>query len=300
MLKIAFSPLYCLSLPDGHRFPMVKYDLIPKQLLYQGYIQKENLFEPDYIDRDTAALTHCEKYWERLMHLEITPKEMRKIGFPLSEELIKRELNICAGTISCCEYAFEYGVSMNVAGGTHHAFYDRGEGFCVLNDMAIAANYLLHRNKANKILIVDLDVHQGNGTASLFQAEQRVFTFSMHGASNYPLHKEKSDLDIDLPDLIGDSDYLKLLHQSLTKLFNDIKPDFVFYLSGVDVLAGDKLGRLGLSMEGCKKRDEMVFEFCKKHSVPVCVAMGGGYSPSIADIVNAHCNTFIAASEIIL
>ncbi|MEY2640431.1 MAG: hypothetical protein RIR90_1913, partial [Bacteroidota bacterium] len=202
------------------------------------------------------------------------------------------------GTIDCCHYALQFGAALNVAGGTHHAFADRGEGFCLLNDFGVAANYLLKKQLAQQILIIDLDVHQGNGTASLFAQEPRVFTFSMHGAHNYPFHKEQSDLDIPLPDGIDDEAYLHLLQENLTQLFNQVKPDFVFYLSGVDILSTDKFGKLKISMEGCKQRDAMVFEYCKKQKTPVVVAMGGGYSPDVRDIVEAHCNTFRLANAI--
>jgi acetoin utilization deacetylase AcuC-like enzyme len=187
---------------------------------------------------------------------------------------------------------------MNVAGGTHHAFKDRGEGFCLLNDFAVAANYLLHHKLAGKILVIDLDVHQGNGTASIFKDDPRVFTFSMHGKNNYPFHKEKSDLDIELPDGITDTEYLDLLDNSLRKILQQFDPSFVFYLSGVDVLETDKFGKLKLSLEGCKQRDAFVFNFLKQRNIPCVVAMGGGYSPQIKTIIEAHCNTFRLAKDI--
>jgi acetoin utilization deacetylase AcuC-like enzyme len=187
---------------------------------------------------------------------------------------------------------------MNIAGGTHHAYTDRGEGFCLLNDNAIAANALLQEQKAKKILIVDLDVHQGNGTAQIFANENRVFTFSMHGEKNYPLHKEKSDLDIGLPDGIGDNAYLQLLHENLARLLDEVQPDFMFFQCGVDILSTDKLGRLGISKEGCKARDRIVLQSAKTNRIPLVCSMGGGYSEKIADIVDAHANTFRLAQEI--
>jgi len=185
-----------------------------------------------------------------------------------------------------------------VAGGTHHAFADRGEGFCCFNDQAVAANYLLDKGLARKILIVDLDVHQGNGTASIFRDEPRVFTFSMHGERNYPLRKEQSDLDIGLPDGMEDEAYLNILKENLPRIADEFQPDFVFYQSGVDVLASDKLGRLHLTRQGCRERDWFVLSFCKRNRIPVAVSMGGGYSPRIADIVEAHANTFRVAQEL--
>jgi acetoin utilization deacetylase AcuC-like enzyme len=302
MLKIAFDPIYCHPLPKGpngepHRFPMLKYELIPEQLLYEGTCTKENFFSPSQLDEYWILGVHSKIYWEDLKHLRLSDKMVRRIGFPLSQRLIERETRIAQGTIECCHFALSYGISMNVAGGTHHAYADRGEGFCLLNDAAIASNYLLANHLSKKILIVDLDVHQGNGTAVIFQNESRVFTFSMHGKDNYPLHKETSDLDIALPTGTQDNEYLKVLEETLPQLIEKQKPDFAFYISGVDILETDKLGHLQVSLAGCRQRDEMVFKQCRKHQIPVVVAMGGGYSPRIADIVEAHCNTYRVAQE---
>jgi acetoin utilization deacetylase AcuC-like enzyme len=295
MLKIAYTEIYQHSLPEGHRFPMLKYELIPKQLLYEGIITNENLFEPTLCDEENILLTHETEYWQRMKTLELTEREMRKVGFPLSAQLVEREITIMQGTIDCALFALQYGCAMNVAGGTHHAFTNKGEGFCLLNDMAIAANYLLKNKLAERILIVDLDVHQGNGTAQIFQNNKNVFTLSMHGKNNYPFHKEISDLDIELPDGINDDDYLALLYKNLPDVIKKHQPDFIFYLCGVDILATDKFGKLNITNEGCKQRDIFVFEQCKANNIPVACAMGGGYSPKIADIVNANSNTFKAA-----
>lgn len=277
---------------------MSKYELIPEQLLYEGLIRPENLFSPEPVSEEIILWTHEAKYWRQLHDLTLSDREQRRTGFVLSERLVERERRIGQGTVDGCYYAFEHGVAFNVAGGTHHAGSNWGEGFCLLNDQAIAANYLLHNNLASSILIVDLDVHQGNGTAEIFEHEQRVFTFSMHGGNNFPFRKEKSDLDISLHDGTGDEEYLKLLYDTLPKLIAQQKPDFIFYLSGVDVLASDKLGKLDLSREACKQRDKFVFEQCIKNRIPVQVSMGGGYSPQIKDIVEAHCNTFRVANEL--
>jgi acetoin utilization deacetylase AcuC-like enzyme len=295
MLKIAYTEIYQHSLPEGHRFPMLKYELIPKQLLYEGIITTENLFEPNWCSEENILLTHETEYWQRMKNLELTAREMRKVGFPLSAQLVEREITIMQGTIDCALFALQYGCAMNVAGGTHHAFTNKGEGFCLLNDMAIAANYLLKNKLAERILIVDLDVHQGNGTAQIFQNNKNVFTLSMHGKNNYPFHKEISDLDIELIDGINDDDYLALLNKNLPDVIKKHQPDFIFYLCGVDILSTDKFGKLNVTTEGCKQRDIFVFEQCKANNIPVACAMGGGYSPKIADIVNAHSNTFKAA-----
>ena len=298
MLKIAYHPIYAHPLAEGHRFPMEKYELIPAQLLHEGVITAENLFTPGKAEEEVILWTHDADYWNRMKHLQLTDREMRAIGFPLSAQLVEREITLSQGSIDCAIYAQQYGVSLNVAGGTHHAFADKGEGFCLLNDFGIAANYLLHHQLAKQVMIVDLDVHQGNGTASLFKHEPRVFTFSMHGQHNYPFHKEQSDLDVGLADGTDGNTYLELLLEHLPVILQNVQPDFVFYLSGVDVLATDKFGKLKLSIADCARRDEIVFALCRKHNIPVAVAMGGGYSPQIKHIVEAHCNTFKLAKQI--
>ncbi|WP_298300705.1 histone deacetylase [Hydrotalea sp.] len=295
MIQIAHHPLYAHALPAGHRFPMEKYELIPAQLLYEGTITKENLVIPDEVNEASVLLTHDAAYIQKLKTQTLTAAEKRKIGFPQSPALTKREWLITQGTILCCHSALQNGIALNVAGGTHHAFRDHGEGFCLLNDFAVAANYLLHHQLAKQILIIDLDVHQGNGTASIFSHHPEVFTFSMHGAHNYPFHKETSDIDLPLADGTNDTLYLKQLQESLHFLLTVVKPDVVLYLSGVDILNTDKYGKLNVSISGCKKRDELVFRTLKQQGVPVVVAMGGGYSPDIRTIIEAHCNTFRTA-----
>jgi len=298
MLKIAYHEIYQHPLPEGHRFPMLKYELIPNQLLYEGVISTDNLFKPNNCSEENILFTHDLNYWKNLSQLKLTESEIRKIGFPLSSKLIEREITIMQGTIDCALYALQFGCAMNIAGGTHHAFTNKGEGFCMLNDMAIAANYLLKNKLAERILIVDLDVHQGNGTAQIFENNKNVFTFSMHGKNNYPFHKETSDLDIELPDGINDDEYLLLLQNNLSAIIKKHEPDFVFYLCGVDILSTDKFGKLNISLSACKQRDIFVFELCKIYKIPVACAMGGGYSPKISDIVNAHCNTFKVAIDL--
>ncbi|MFN0204516.1 MAG: histone deacetylase [Bacteroidia bacterium] len=298
MLKIAFSELYAHTLPEGHRFPMLKYELIPEQLLYEGTIQRDNLFVPKPLSEEILLWTHCENYWAKLKNLTLTDKEIRKTGFPLSARLVQREAHILQGTLDAALFAQKHGVAMNIAGGTHHAFRDSGEGFCLLNDFAVASTYLIKKGLAKQILIVDLDVHQGNGSAKIFENEDKVFTFSMHCGANYPLHKEKSDLDIELPVGATDELFLSLLKTHLPRLIDEVQPDFICYLSGVDILHTDKLGRLACTLKGCKERDKYVLTLCKTHNIPVVIAMGGGYSVLIKDIVEAHCNTFRVAQEL--
>lgn len=298
MLKIAHSPIYAHPLPEGHRFPMLKYELIPEQLLYEGSIQSDHLFVPSTCSAEDILLTHDADYYQRLIDQQLSPSEQRVIGFPQSPELIQRELMITQGTIDCALFALENGCAMNVAGGTHHAFADRGEGFCLLNDMAVAANCLLQRKLVNKILIIDLDVHQGNGTAKIMENVPEVFTFSVHGKNNYPFRKEQSDLDIGLEDGTSGKEYLAMLNSVLPELMDQVEPDFVFYLAGVDVLATDKLGKFQLSLEECKQRDKVVLDLVHKNRIPVAIALGGGYSPDIKDIVEAHSNTFRLALDL--
>lgn len=297
MIKIAFDPIYAHPLPENHRFPMLKYQLIPEQLMHEGTYTANHFFAPSICEEEIILYTHDQAYLNKLLNQQLSPSEQRKIGFPQSPELTQRELIITQGTIDACLYALETGVALNVAGGTHHAFADRGEGFCLLNDMAVAANYLLRKQISKKILIIDLDVHQGNGTAKLMEKEERVFTFSMHGAHNYPFHKEQSDLDIGLKDGTTGQEYLAILSNTLPKLIEQVKPDFAFYLSGVDVLNTDKFGKLQVRLDECKQRDRIVFEQLKKHRIPVTVALGGGYSPDVRTIVEAHCNTFRLAAN---
>lgn len=298
MLKIAYAPIYHHQLPPGHRFPMAKYSLLPEQLVYEGTCTEANFFAPAKLTEDQILRTHTAEYWHKLKTVSLSRKEERKTGFPLTAKLVEREITICQGTIDNCLYALKHGVSMNIAGGTHHAYASSGEGFCLLNDIALASHYMLDNQWAKQILVIDLDVHQGNGTAKIMENEKRVFTFSMHGAKNYPMHKEASDLDVALPDGTEDEYYLKVLKEQLPKLIDEVEPDFIFFQSGVDVLHTDKLGRLALTKEGCKARDRFVLETCKKHNLPVAINMGGGYSTRLADIVDAHANTFRLAQEI--
>jgi acetoin utilization deacetylase AcuC-like enzyme len=298
MFPIAFHPIYQHPLPEGHRFPMLKYELLPQQLLYEGTASESNFFQPEICDLNHVLAIHKKEYVDDLVNLTLNPKAARKIGFPLSKDLVERELRIAQGTIIGAQKSFDTKVSFNIAGGTHHAYSTHGEAFCLLNDQAIASQFLLDNKIAKKILIVDLDVHQGNGTAEIFQNNPNVFTFSTHGKTNYPFKKEISDLDIAFDDNATDDEYLQTIANVIPRLIETQKPDFIFYLAGVDILASDKLGKLACSVEGCKKRDELVFELCSKYQIPVQVSMGGGYSPEIKTIIEAHANTYRAAKNI--
>ena len=298
MYKVAFHPIYVHPVPKNHRFPMEKYELLPQQLIYEGIIEKSQLFEPSQ-DMEYDFSIHDANYLNRLFTLNLSKKEERASGFLQSRQLIDREICITNGTIEASLNAIDHKVAFNIAGGTHHAFSNRPEGFCLLNDHAIASMHLINQSLVNNILIIDLDVHQGNGTAEIFKNEPRVFTFSMHGKKNYPNIKPASNLDIGLEDNISDNLYLAILEEQLDLIISQFKPDYIFYQAGVDVLATDKLGRLNLSIDGTKQRDNLVFNFAKTLEIPITVTMGGGYSSDIKKILKAHCNTFKSASEIL-
>lgn len=299
-MKVAFNAVFSHPLPENHRFPMEKYDLLHQQLMHEGIVEANDFFRPQILDIANAAAVHTKAYLDRLIGLQLTPREQRVTGFPHSELLIRREMCIMEGTRACADFAFRNkGIAMNIAGGTHHAYAEKGEGFCLLNDNAIAAQWLLDQQLCQRVLIIDLDVHQGNGTAAIFKENPHVFTFSMHGAHNYPLHKEQSDLDVGLKDGTEDREYLYLLEVNLNKVIEAFTPDFIFYQCGVDILNTDKLGRLGVSAAGCKERDKIVFETARQLCVPVVCSMGGGYSPQIKNIVDAHANTFKVAQYIL-
>ena len=298
MLKIALDSLYNHPLKENHRFPMIKYELIPEQLIIENTCNESNFFKPGEIMDESILLTHDISYYQKLQNQRLNKKEIRAIGFPMSKALIKREKKIMQGTIECSINSIKYGISMNIAGGTHHAFSNRAEAFCILNDQAIAANFLIKKNYCKKILILDLDVHQGNGTAEIFRNNKNVFTVSFHGEKNYPFRKEVSDYDHGFKDGTSDREYLSKIKYEIPRLIQKFEPDFIFYLSGVDIIEDDKLGKLSVSLLGCKERDRFVLDYCNHNKIPVQISMGGGYSPDINTIVEAHANTFRLAQEI--
>ncbi|MDQ3063241.1 MAG: histone deacetylase [Acidobacteriota bacterium] len=278
-------------------FPIKKFELVRDRLLKDGTLQSCEITEPQPAKIEDVLLVHTEDYITRLRNGTLTTREIRRLGLPWSKSLVRRSFLACSGTINAARHALKNGVASNLAGGTHHAFPDRGEGFCVLNDIAITVRVLQKENLAKKILIVDCDVHQGNGTAFIFKNEADVFTFSMHGAKNYPLFKEKSTLDIELPDKTGDAEFLETLNKALPRIFLH-NPDLVFYLGGADPFEKDKLGRLGLTIEGLQQRDEMVLSFAKNKKIPIVTTMSGGYAQDINDTVEIHCNTIRSVKKV--
>ena len=293
-MYISYHPIYNHPVPDNHRFPMQKYALLPQQLLHEGIAEPTDFHTPSKVSLETLCWAHTPDYVHKFVHLQLSHKEALPIGFVQNQQLVDRELTLVQGTIEAALWALRTAeVGFNIAGGTHHAFSDRGEGFCMLNDQAVAAAYLLAHTTVKKVLIIDLDVHQGNGTAEIFRYDPRVFTFSMHAEGNYPFVKEQSDRDIALPTGTSDVAYLSILTSVLPEIITAHQPDFVFYQSGVDVLSSDKLGKLSLSVQGCADRDRFVFNLCRQYHLPVQCSMGGGYSPQLSAILRAHTNTFM-------
>jgi acetoin utilization deacetylase AcuC-like enzyme len=295
--NIFYSPYYYADIGEGHVFPIKKFELVRDKLLKEGSLSVSEILEPRPADIEDVLLVHTKDYINRLRSGFLTEKEVRRLGLPWSPALVRRSFLAISGTINAARSALAGGVSSNLAGGTHHAFPDRGEGFCVLNDVAVAVRVLQRENLANRFLVIDCDVHQGNGTAFIFQDEPDVFTFSMHGAKNYPLFKENSSLDIELPDKTSDAEFLETLNEALPRIFLN-EPDIVFYLAGADPFEKDKLGRLGLTIEGLRQRDEIVLEYAKKLDIPIVTVMSGGYALDIRDTVEIHCNTIRAVKKV--
>jgi len=295
--RIFYSPYYYADIGENHVFPIRKFELVRSKLLEEGTLRPDEIVEPEAAAVEDVCLVHTEDYITRLRNGTLTAKEIRKLGLPWSQSLVRRSFHAISGTINAARIALENEISSNLAGGTHHAFPDRGEGFCVLNDVAVAIRVLQREKLANRFLIIDCDVHQGNGTAFIFKADEDVFTFSMHGEKNYPLFKETSNLDLELPDKTTDKEFLETLNEALPRIFLH-NPDIVFYLGGADPYEKDKLGRLNLSIEGLRERDETILEFAKSKNVPVVTVMSGGYALDINDTVEIHCNTIRAVKKV--
>jgi len=296
-MRICYSDRYMIPLGPAHPFPMPKYKMARDRLLAEGSITYWNLIEPPLAADEDILLVHTPDYWFRCARGELTRQEIRRIGFPWSEGLIRRSRASAQGTIIAARNALRGGLASNLAGGTHHAYPDHGEGYCVLNDMAIAARVLQRDGLAERIAVIDCDAHQGNGTAVIFQSDPNVFTFSIHGEKNFPARKEQSKLDINLPNGVGDEEYLAILREHTLRILDGFKPDFIFYQAGVDPFERDRLGKLQLTIEGLRRRDEFVISSCRERGIPVVTTMGGGYAKDINDTVEAHCNTVRVALD---
>lgn len=295
--RIFYSPYYYADIGEDHVFPIKKFELVRDILIAEGTLQPKEIVEPQPANIEDILLVHTEDYVTRLRNGTLNKKEVRRLGLPWSKSLVRRTFLAVSGTVNASFQALNAGISSNLAGGTHHAFPDRGEGFCVLNDVAIAIRVLQREKLAKRFLIVDCDVHQGNGTAFIFKDEEEIFTFSMHGEKNYPLFKEISNLDIELRDETDDAEFLEILGEVLPRIFLH-EPDLVFYLGGADPFEDDKLGRLSLTKNGLRRRDEMVLEFAKQMHVPIVTVMSGGYAKDINDTVDIHCNTIRAIKSV--
>lgn len=295
-MKAFYSDHFVLPLPEGHKFPMAKYSRLRERILAEGIVAPEDLHEAPLASLDDLRLVHDPGYVDAVANGTVRPEIQRRIGFPWSPQMVERSRRSVGATIAAARAALDDGMAANLAGGTHHAFADRGEGFCVFNDVAVGVRVLQRNGHANRIAIVDLDVHQGNGTAAIFSGDPSVFTFSMHGDKNYPFKKEVSDLDVPLADGTGDDEYLSLLRAHLPDVLNRHQPDFVFYLAGADPFEGDRLGRLKMTIEGLRRRDEIVMEACTKARLPVAISMSGGYANDVDEIVTIHANTIRTAA----
>ena len=296
-MHVFYTPRYYAEIGAGHVFPIRKFELVRDRLLSEGTLQPHEVSEPEPASIEDVLLVHTEDYVGRLCNGTLTAKELRRLGLPWSESLVRRSFYAVGGTLAATHASLAAGYSSNLAGGTHHSFPDRGEGFCVLNDVAIAIRSLRARKLIRRAAIVDCDVHQGNGTATIFSGDADTFTFSMHGANNYPLFKAQSSLDVELPDGTSDYEYLETLAHHLPTVFAH-DADIVFYLAGADPYAGDKLGRLAVSIEGLSARDELVLRGCYEREAPVVTVMSGGYGKDINDTIEIHCNTIRTVKEV--
>ncbi len=296
-MKTFYSDRFHIPLPPEHRFPLDKYRRLRKAIIKEQIVPNRNLLVPDLANDDQIRFVHSVDYQERVVRGELSEKEIRRIGFPWSPELVVRSRRSVGGTIAACRAALHEGVAVNLAGGTHHAHSNFGSGFCLFNDCAIAARVMQAEGLANRIIILDCDVHQGDGTASIFSSDPNVFTFSIHGAGNFPFHKKASDLDLALEDGTSDQDYLQALEEGLAQTFTGFQADLAIYLAGADPYFDDRLGRLALSKEGLTRRDQLVFRYCQKTGRAVAIVMAGGYARDLADTVDIHLKTVGLAAK---
>ncbi len=297
-MPVVYHPDYVVDIGDGHRFPMRKYGFVYDQLMAEGTLCAEQIVAPELVDVASLLLVHHRDYVERFLAGNMTPREMRVLGLPWSTALVRRARLAVQGTLLASRLAMRHGLAANLAGGSHHAFADHGEGFSVFHDMAVAVRVLQRDHGLQRAGIIDCDVHQGNGTAVIFQHDPRVYTCSFHGEKNYPFRKATSRLDVALPDDTDDAAYLEALHTHVPRMLREARPELIWYQAGVDPYVGDKLGRLSLTHQGLRQRDQYVLATCRAANIPVVVTMGGGYAPRIEDIVEAHCNTTRVACQL--
>jgi acetoin utilization deacetylase AcuC-like enzyme len=298
-LKVFYSDHFVLPLPDGHRFPMVKYSRLRERVAAGGICEPEEMRVPRPVSDEEILRAHDRGYLRQVVEGTLSPKEMRRIGFPWSERMVERSRRASGGTLGACLAALEDGFAANLAGGTHHAFADQGEGYCVFNDSAVAARAVQAKGLAERVVVLDTDVHQGNGTAAILRGDPSVFTFSIHGARNFPFRKEESDLDIPLPDGADDGEFLEALEGGLEKALEASRAGLAIYLAGADPYEDDRLGRLSVSKEGLAERDRLVLETCRERGIPVAVTMAGGYARQIEDTVDIHFRSIERAASLV-
>jgi acetoin utilization deacetylase AcuC-like enzyme len=298
-MKVFYSDHFVLPLPEGHRFPMVKYSMLRERVARDGICGSGELLTPRAVTDQEILRAHAPDYLKRVVSGELTHKEERRIGFPWSERMVERSRRASGGTLSACLAAIDEVFAANLAGGTHHAFSDRGEGYCVFNDSAIAARAVQTAGLVERVVVIDTDVHQGNGTAAILRGDPTVFTFSIHGERNFPFHKEESDLDAPLPDGAGDTEYLATLERGLEAALDAADADLAIYLAGADPFEGDRLGRLSVTKSGLTERDRIVFETCRDRGIPVAVTMAGGYANEVKDTVDIHFQSIRKAADLL-
>ncbi|MGV3724144.1 MAG: histone deacetylase [Actinomycetota bacterium] len=297
-MRVAFSPHYSIDLVSHHQFPMQKYQAVHATLLARGLLRADEVLEPQPASLELLRLAHTPEYVQRFIQGELTPAEQRLLGFPWSPELVRRALFATGGTVLAAQWALAEGLAANLAGGSHHAFADHGEGYCAFNDLAVAVRYLQQSGSVRRVAVIDCDVHQGNGTAAILGTDPGVFTFSIHCESNYPRQKVCGSRDVGLRDGVEDHEYLTILNRELELIWAEFRPELVLYQAGVDPLAGDRLGRLRLTREGLRRRDELVLKRCVSSSVPAVVVLGGGYGRTLEETVDAHVQTVATAKRI--
>ena len=298
-MKVFYSDHFVLPLPEGHRFPMSKYSMLRERVAQDGICGPGELRAPRAVTDGEILRAHVPQYLNRVVAGELTDKEVRRIGFPWSKRMVERSRRASGGTVGACLAALEEGFAANLAGGTHHAFSDRGEGYCVFNDSAIATRAVQAAGLVERVVVIDTDVHQGNGTAESLREDPTVFTFSIHGAKNFPFHKEESDLDAPLPDGTGDMEFLATLEKGLETALDAADAGLAIYLAGADPFEGDRLGRLSITKQGLAERDRLVLEACRDRGIPVAVTMAGGYAHRVEDTVDVHFQSIRRASDLL-